>query len=41
MRYRASLLGGILQVTENVPRGTTIAVKYPDLESQLEQPHSA
>ena len=41
MRYRASLLGGILQVTDNVPRGTTIAVTYPDLESQLEQPHSA
>jgi two-component system, NarL family, sensor histidine kinase FusK len=31
MRYRASLLGGILQVTDNVPRGTTIAVTYPDL----------
>ena len=41
MRYRASLLGGILQVTDNVPRGTIIAVTYPDLESRYEQPHSA
>jgi signal transduction histidine kinase len=41
MRYRASLLGGILHITDNVPCGTTIAVTYPDLESQLEQPHSA
>jgi two-component system, NarL family, sensor histidine kinase FusK len=41
MRYRASLLGGILQVTDNIPRGTTIAVTYPVLESQLEQPHCA
>lgn len=41
MRYRASLLGGILQVMDNVPRGTTIVVTYPDMESQLEQPHTA
>jgi two-component system, NarL family, sensor histidine kinase FusK len=41
MRYRASLLGGSLQVTDNVPRGTTIAVTYRDLESQLEQPQHA
>jgi signal transduction histidine kinase len=41
MRYRASLLGGSLQVTNNVPRGTTIAVTYRDLESQHEQPHHA
>lgn len=38
MRYRASLMGGILQVTNNIPRGTTIAVTYPILEGQLEQP---
>jgi signal transduction histidine kinase len=39
MRYRASLLGGVLQVTSNLPRGTTIAVTYPDLERHLEEPH--
>lgn len=41
MRYRASLLGGVLQVTGNLPRGTTVAVTYPDLERQLEEPHHA
>jgi two-component system, NarL family, sensor histidine kinase FusK len=41
MRYRASLLGGVLQVTSNLPRGTTIAVTYPDLERQLEETHHA
>jgi signal transduction histidine kinase len=41
MRYRASLLGGVLQVTGNLPRGTTIAVTYPDLERELEEPHHA
>lgn len=34
MRYRASLLGGMLQVTDNAPRGTTVTVTYPDLEGQ-------
>lgn len=34
MRYRASLLGGMLQVSDNVPRGTTVIVTYPDLEGQ-------
>jgi signal transduction histidine kinase len=32
MRYRANLLGGILQVSCNVPSGTTITVTCPDLE---------
>jgi two-component system, NarL family, sensor histidine kinase FusK len=41
MRYRASLLGGILQLMDNVPCGTTIVVTYPDLESQLEQPRTS
>ena len=34
MRYRASLLGGMLQISDNVPRGTTVTVTYPDLEGQ-------
>jgi signal transduction histidine kinase len=34
MRYRASLLGGVLQISDNVPRGTTVTVTYPDLEGQ-------
>ena len=41
MRYRASLLGGVLQVMDNVPRGTTIIVTYRDLESRHEQPQHA
>ena len=32
MRYRASLLGGMLQISDNVPRGTTVTVTYPDVE---------
>lgn len=34
MRYRASLLGGVLQISDNVPCGTTVTVTYPDLEAQ-------
>jgi two-component system, NarL family, sensor histidine kinase FusK len=34
MRYRANLLGGMLQVSDNFPRGTTVTVTYPDLEDQ-------
>lgn len=41
IQYRASLLGGILQVAANVPHGTIITVTYPDLECQLEQQHNA
>jgi two-component system, NarL family, sensor histidine kinase FusK len=41
MRYRASLLGGVLRVTENPPRGTTVAVTYPDLESRPEEAQHA
>lgn len=39
MRYRASLLGGDMQVQGNVPQGTIITVTYPDLEVQSEQQH--
>lgn len=41
MRSRATLLGGTFEVTDTVPHGTTIAVTYPDAESQHEQPHRA
>jgi two-component system, NarL family, sensor histidine kinase FusK len=34
MRYRASLLGGVLQVCGNDPHGTTVTVSYPDSEGQ-------
>lgn len=32
MRYRANLLGGMLQISDNVPRGTTVTVTYADPE---------
>ncbi len=36
MHYRASLLGGSLQIESNAQQGTSITVTYPDLEGQSE-----
>jgi len=36
MHYRASLLGGSMEIESNPQQGTTITVTYPDLESQSE-----
>jgi len=36
MRYRASLLGGDIQIQSNAPHGTTIIVTHLDLEDQRE-----
>ncbi len=41
IRYRASLLGGSMQINSNARQGTTITVTYTDLESHSEQPHHA
>ena len=41
MHYRASLLGGDMQIESNAQQGTTITVTYPDLEGQSEQRHRA
>ncbi len=37
MYYRASLLGGDMQVQSKAQQGTTITITYPDLERQSEQ----
>ncbi len=41
MRYRASLLGGSMQIESNAQQGTTITVTYPNLEGQSEQRNRA
>ncbi len=41
MRYRASLLGGSMQIESNAQHGTSITVTYPDLEGQSEQRNPA
>ncbi len=41
MHYRASLLGGSMEIESNAQQGTTITVTYPDLEGQSEQRNRA
>ena len=41
MHYRASLLGGSMEIESNAQQGTIITVTYPDLEGQSEQRHRA
>ncbi len=41
MHYRASLLGGSMQIESNAQHGTSITVTYPDLEGQSEQRNPA
>jgi signal transduction histidine kinase len=41
MHYRASLIGGRMEIDSDAQQGTTITVTYPDLEGQSEQPSRA